>query len=162
LIEIVIYHQNLINHFKYLNLCNNKVIPSYILKKMNLYDEHLYDLKNILSEFVSDLKDNIFVQPNEQNDFIMMEFFVKSVEPDIIMNNVIDTMLPHKKNIVDRNMSFFIKNKEYIFLGMPLDKVDYYIDVLTDSNRTDDDNLSIIWDYFDVMIDIAEKYKKNK
>ena len=62
--------------------------------------------------------------------------------------------------IEDRDQDFFLKNKG-IFAGLPDDRIKYYGELIT-SKRIHTEDRRVVWEYFDTIIAIAEKYKKEQ
>lgn len=119
----------------------------------------LQDQKTTILELISDLKQNVFTQQNEQGDLVLVEFFIKRLHPERIMSNIVKNVLPHDKQISKRDSKFFISNKT-IFSGLPQDRVDHYSYIIANKLNTED--LEVIWEYFDTIVSLAKVYKKNK
>ena len=122
--------------------------------------DNLKNMRITILDLISDLKDNVFTEKNEKTDFAIVEFFFKNMSSRNIMNHVISNVLPHKEEITTRNEEFFKNNG--LFSKLPTNKVHYYSNIIYQSDRLDKDDRNAIWAYFDMMIDIAESYKKNK
>lgn len=121
----------------------------------------LEDLKSTVLDLIIDLKNNIFTLEDEKGDLMLVEFFFKRLHPENIMQHVVKYILPWKKKIEKRNEDFFLNNKN-IFKGLPEDRIDHYGEIIAESDRVDDDDKIVIWEYFDTIIEIAESYKKRK
>ena len=119
------------------------------------------DLKETLLDFIADLKDNIFYTNEEKGELMLVEFFFKRLHTGRVMQHILKHVVPHKKMIKNRDLDFFIENRS-IFSGLPEDRIDHYSDVLSHQTKIDDDDMNVIWQYFETMIAIAEQYKKNK
>lgn len=114
-------------------------------------------VKRLILGLISDLKDNVFTECEEQSDLAMVEFFFDRLSTDVIMKRVVDKVLPYEKQIKDRDIDFFRKN-DSIFGGLPGDRVEHYKkEILTLSKENQD----ILWSYFDVIVKHAKIYKKN-
>lgn len=117
-------------------------------------------MRQTVFEFITDLG-SIFTSPTEKGDLALIEFAFKRLHRERIMQQAITNLLPFKKHIQDRNLSFFDENR-YIFAGLPEDRVVYYGNQITGGQRLTNDDLEMIWAYLDTMIALAESYKKYK
>jgi hypothetical protein len=113
-------------------------------------------------DLLDELADSICRTKVERGELTMVVFFFKKLHPMRCMDHVVEHVLPRKRHIEKRNDKFFDENKYSIFAGMPDDRIEYYAGLLKNKNRVSQDNLSVIWDYFDTMLALAEQYKKNK
>ena len=82
-------------------------------------------LKNHMLELVDDLK-CIFTLPNDTTDLNILKIGLSVMNEVEIMNGVIENFLPYKKQITDRNISFFKEHKNQIFKGLDQKRVDYF------------------------------------
>lgn len=119
------------------------------------------DAKNTIIELVKDLKENIFTLQTEQGDLVLVEFFFKRMHPDMIMQHLIKLMLPHKNRITSRDIDFFAENQG-LFSALENDRREYYKKIIVDTGRLGDDDKDVIWEYFDVLLDLAEQKRKRK
>ena len=119
------------------------------------------EIKQNVLDFISDLKDNVFCENDEQGEFMLVEFFFTKMHAGRVTQHIIDHVLPHKLIIKKRNLHFFIENRK-IFSGLPEDRIDYYGEILGGGKVVDKENMEYIWEYFDIMIKLTEKYKKDK
>jgi len=117
----------------------------------------LRTLKITVEEFIADLRNNVFV---DDGDIMLMEFFFKKMDPHDLMEHMIAHVLPHKKKIDKRKINFFMDNKNEIFFGLEEEKIEKFARIIV--HDTSEENLDIIWMYFDSMIDCIEKFKKIK
>ncbi len=118
-------------------------------------------MKSTLLELVKDLKENIFKNNDEQGDLMLVEFFFKRMPEEMVMQHIIKQVIPHKIKIKNRNINFFLENK-CLFTGLPDDRVDHYRNIIVYSGRLNNEDLKIIWEYFDTIIALAELYRKHK
>lgn len=116
------------------------------------------DLKKISLDLITDLS-TILDKNDEADDLSKIELYYNMTHEDVIMNDAVKHLLPHKINIKKRNIKFFENNK-YLFGDLPEDKVEYYGNIIKSKKRVSADDLTMIWDYIDVMIEYAEAYKK--
>ncbi len=122
------------------------------------------DIKKTILELIKDLKDNVFVDPIEQGEMaIVAHFFSKRAAHDVAQH-VIAHVLPHEKQILSRNLDFFVSEKNNIFKELPQDRVDYFADLVklpeTAGGLSEIDK-STAWSYFDTLVSLAKKMKKN-
>ena len=128
---------------------------------MQKYNSLLADIKKTVLEFLQDLKDNIFLKPDEKGDLMICEFYFQRLHPRDTMNHIINKVLPHEEEIKNRKASFFIKKKKEIFKDLPDERVDYFANLI-ESGEIGKENLLVLWSYFDTMIKIASDYRKIK
>jgi hypothetical protein len=119
-------------------------------------------LKNHMLELVDDLK-CIFTLPNDTTDLNILKIGLSVMNEVEIMNGVIENFLPYKKQITDRNILFFKEHKNQIFKGLDQKRVDYFDSRITkppSEGGISDEDKEVIWQYFDVIIQLSEEYKK--
>jgi len=119
------------------------------------------EAKNTMIDLIINLRDDIFTSHEEKNDLIAVEFYFKNFHHDTIMNHFINKVLPYKKQIINRDVQFFLKN-DSIFAGLPEDRINYYSKIVASGKRISEDYRITIWEYFDSLIALAELYQKNK
>lgn len=119
--------------------------------------------KNCLTiiEFISDLRNNILTEPQEQGDLLLVEFFFKKMHPLHLMNHSVDHILPYEKQIEGKNLDFFIQEKNSIFGGLPQKRVDALADMIIEG-KISGENQDVIWSYMQTLAAIAKVYKKDK
>jgi hypothetical protein len=120
-------------------------------------------LKEHMIELADDLK-SIFTLPADTTDLNMLKIGLTVLNEVELMNSVVENFLPYKKQIIDRNLSFFKEHKNQIFKGLDQKRVDYFDDRITkpvSQGGISDDDKEAIWQYFDVIIQLSEEYKKN-
>ena len=119
-------------------------------------------LKTHMIEFIDDLS-SIFTRKDDLNDLEMIKLALDVVSEEELMKQIISAFLPFKKQISDRDLDFFKNNKNKIFVGIDQKRIDYFDKKITsapaDGGISADDK-EAIWAYFDVIIDLAEEYKK--
>ena len=122
-------------------------------------------IKQTVGEFIEDIRDNIFTTDKDQGELMMVAFFFDKMPATAVANHVIKMVLPYKKEIENREVSFFITKKSEIFKGLSPDRVDYFADLFQKSPRKggiSTENKEVVWSYFDTLLDLGERYKKNK
>ena len=119
-------------------------------------------LKTHMIEFIDDLS-SIFTRKDDLNDLEMIKLALDVVSEEELMKQIISAFLPFKTQISDRDLDFFKNNKNKIFVGIDQKRIDYFDKKITsapaDGGISADDK-EAIWAYFDVIIDLAEEYKK--
>jgi hypothetical protein len=126
-------------------------------------ERQLKDMRETLMEFLTDLADNIFNTPDGRSDVGFVKAFFSVLSDQKIMDNMVDNLLPYSSEIENRNLNFFVKEKNKIFSGLPQEKIDHFeflIITPADKGGLTDSNRGVIWDYFQVMLDIAKQFKK--
>lgn len=108
--------------------------------------------KNMI-EFLDELSD----QFEEEGDLVIFRFFISEQIPlETLMDKFITYIHPHKEMIRDRNDKFFLE-RDNIFGSSPQEKVIHfkklYLLMSTEDKAT-------LWSWFDVFIQISEKYKR--
>jgi len=119
------------------------------------------ELKTLILDFISDLKDNVFVTPDEQGDMMLIEFFFQRLHPDMVMKHIMTNLVPHKKRVTTRDETFFLDNR-VIFTGIPEDRIDHYANYVRNRGSISEENRDTIYQYFEEMIRIAEDHRKRK
>lgn len=94
----------------------------------------------------------------DTNDLVLLRVYFMTMPPDTLMDHVIQHILPWTRQIADRNVDFFYKNKQ-IFGELPADKVDYFSNLWKKGILNDEDQTEI-WDFFDIFVVHAESFKK--
>ena len=119
----------------------------------------LKSLKQELLLFIDSIEDICSEYNISTDEVIYVQVLFRAMSEEQIMYHITKRILPWKKQIVERNESFFYKNKK-IFGELPEDKVNYFSDLITKTFSQDDKNE--IWDFFDTFITFAEEYKKKQ
>ena len=117
----------------------------------------LLELKDTISDLISDLK-QVFNTKTERGELALVEFFYKKLHHQRIYDKVKDLLLPHSKYIKERDLEFFEKNT-ILFSDLPDDRVEYYKRQIL-SDRFDDDDINMIWEYLDTIVALSELYLK--
>ncbi|HET8689065.1 MAG TPA: hypothetical protein VFM18_20840 [Methanosarcina sp.] len=119
----------------------------------------------VMKEFVADIKNGIFTDPADITDLCLVEFALGKMSPSLLMDNVVTHVLPHKQKIFAKDIKFFIEKKDQIFAGLPEDRVTYFANVITakeSQGGISDENKELVWSYFEILVSLAEKYKKER
>jgi hypothetical protein len=108
--------------------------------------------KNMM-EFLDELSD----QFEEEGDLIIFRFFISEQIPlETLMEKFITYIHPHKEMIRDRNDKFFLE-RDNIFGSSPQEKVIHFKKLYLLMSVEDK---ATLWSWFDVFIQISEKYKR--
>lgn len=127
-------------------------------------DNPLRDLKDTVIEFIDDIRTNIITNDEHQTDFTKVKVYFQALPGPALMTHAIKHVLPRKREIEKRNKAFFINNKE-IFKGLPEDRIAIFSEKFKLSptkGGISNENLKIIWDYWDTILSIIEEYKKEE
>jgi len=116
------------------------------------------NLKTLILDMIADLRENVLTTDDEDGDLLIIEFFFKRLHDDMIMEQAIKHILPHRKRIVGRETEFFKENK-FLFAGLEDKKVDYYLKVFSDRKRFTIDDERTMFEYFDTILAILDAYK---
>ena len=138
---------------------NDKMNSDAKMSGVNI--EPLSDLKDTVLDLLRTLKENMFTRNDEQGDMLMMEIFFKNMHQERVMQHVVRHVLPHASVIEARKIEFFAQNRE-LFSGLPEDRIDYYNDLIMNSDRLDDEDKEEIWDYLNTIVELAKMYRKQK
>jgi len=108
--------------------------------------------KNMI-EFLDELSD----QFEEEGDLIIFRFFISEQIPlETLMEKFISYIHPHKEMIRERNDKFFLE-RDNIFGSSPQEKVIHFKKLYLLMSAEDK---ATLWSWFDVFIQISEKYKR--
>lgn len=128
---------------------------------MNNDQKFLAGAKTTILDLIRDLRDNIFEEIHEQRDLSTVEFFFSKMHETLVMKHVIQFILPHKNQIENKDLNFFLENTT-LFSGLPQNKIDYYTQLITGGQRLDEEDTDLMWDYFRNLVAFGEAYRKYK
>ncbi len=122
--------------------------------------DDLADLKNVMMEFIADLR-RIFTSRDEQRDLMLIELYFDNLSNGRIMQHMIKKVLPYASIIVERDANFFI-NHDSLFQTLPKFRARHYIEFWkgTEGKTLSPENKNAIWAYFDTILEIVKGYKK--
>ena len=113
------------------------------------------DLKNQVSNFISNLNE---IAPREDRPKLaLLSLAVSSTEEDKIMDFIINKILPHKDNIINKNETFFLNNTN-TFFGNNYEKHVNYIKELYFSGKINKKDRDTIFVYFEIFVSYAQAY----
>ena len=104
--------------------------------------------------------DEIIEQFPDKPDFVLVKLIVKDkVSMTDVMGRYIQTVIPEKDVIVNRNLDFFKKDFVKGYEDWPnLNRIFLEVKSLYFSDRLDDDERDTIWRWMDLFLRICEKY----
>lgn len=105
--------------------------------------------------------DELIEQFPHEGDFVLIRIFIKDQLPMVdVIGRFIRDLLPLKKQVQERNSTFFIQNS-LLYTGASLaeNKVNHFKQLWL-SDKLDDNDRDVIWRWMDLFISIAEKYHK--
>jgi len=122
--------------------------------------DDLADLKNVMMEFIADLR-RIFTSRDEQRDLMLVELYFDNLSNGRIMQHMIKKVLPYASIIVERDANFFI-NHDSLFQTLPKFRARHYKEFWkgTEGKTLSPENKNAIWAYFDTILEIVKGYKK--
>ena len=122
--------------------------------------DDLADLKNVMMEFIADLR-RIFTSRDEQRDLMLIELYFDNLSNGRIMQHMIKKVLPYASIIVERDANFFI-NHDSLFQTLPKFRARHYKEFWkgTEGKTLSPENKNAIWAYFDTILEIVKGFKK--
>lgn len=118
----------------------------------------MYEFRNQLILFL----DELIEQFPDESDLIIIRIFMKDQIPvyDVIGRYIRD-LLPLKEQIIKKDARFFLDNKLlYINNNISDDKINHFKELWC-SNRLDDNDRNMIWEWMNLLNKIADQYFKN-
>ncbi len=123
------------------------------------------DIKKTILEFIKDLKDNVFVHADERGDLALVEFLFKKMIAINVADHMVAHVLLHETAIKKRDVNFFVKEKDSIFVNLPKDRVDHFANLVLldeDQGGFSQDDRDNAWSYFDTLMELTKQYRKVK
>lgn len=120
-------------------------------------DPNLTDLRKMIYDMISDLE-GIFTRPDEKGDIASILFFYQRLHSEMVAKHSKEKLLPHKQKIKEKDIKFFDDN-QYIFAGLPEDRIEYYRNEVVVKKRLDPEDMKVMWDYLDAMVALTEIIK---
>jgi hypothetical protein len=119
-------------------------------------EKELYDTMTLATgDFLSDVS-RLF--PDDNKDIKLVREFGEKLGGEKLSKHVSRYILEYEKEITTRDSTFFRKNKERIFMGLPKKKVDRFEQLIF--NGKSDDNLIALWRHFDIFLFLSKEYEK--
>lgn len=122
-------------------------------QKLNILNEFRTQLINFLDEVIEHF-------PTE-GEFVIIRMFIKDQIPATdILGRFIRDLLPFQEQVKKRDENFFIQNT-LLYTGGKIsnNKIDHFTG-LWKSDRLDDADRKIIWEWMDVFMKFADSYYK--
>ena len=121
-------------------------------------------IKNMVLEFITDLRENVF-EGKESASLTRVDWFFRNFDSDgvKVSGKIVELVLPHKKMIQERNVTFFLENRNKIFEGVEqvhIDKFSGYLTKTPKEGGISKTHLAVVWRYFDAFVTLAEVFKK--
>lgn len=117
--------------------------------------EILSKFKNSIVAFL----DELIEQFPLEGDLVILRIFLSDQVPIMdIMKKFSERALPIKEMVKSRDQSFFIEN-DVLFSDVNTSKVSYFKELWM-SSKLDDEDRDTIWRWFDLFINLAERYSK--
>lgn len=115
--------------------------------------EVLKEFKKCILQFI----DELIEQFPQESDLKVIKIFIQNEVPvEVAITNFITYAMPLKYQIKTRNDDFFLNNSN-IFHFLDNDKSFHMKNVW---KTIDEDTKNVIWDWFDYLLNISEKYIK--
>jgi hypothetical protein len=111
--------------------------------------------KLTLKDFLSDFKDNIFTNSDEQLDLATGLVALEYIPPLQLAKSSMH-MLEYKDEIIARNEHFFLE-RDSLFAGLPSTFVTKYKSKIMSDPRISEDEKNIAWDYITMLLEYLEK-----
>lgn len=139
-------------------------VPVQKKKKQMTPAQLAVQIKNMVLEFIADLRDNVF-EGKESSSLVKVDWFFRNFDSDgvKVSGKIVELVLPHKKMIQERNVTFFLENRNKIFEGVEQVHIDKFSGYLTKSPKDGGisaKSLQTVWKYFDCFVALAEVFKK--
>lgn len=115
----------------------------------------MYEFRTQLLNFL----DELIEQFPEESDLIIIRIFMKDQVPVYdVLGRFIRDLLPLKKEVDQRNESFFVENTIlYTQHGIASNKVNHFRNLWL-SNKLDDADRDVIWKWMDLLNNIGQQY----
>jgi len=123
-------------------------------------DESLpHVLKEQVLRLIDDIKELVPVE--KQTVWLVVKYFFMGLDDDSLVQHIINTVLPHKEKIVNKDENFFMGDKG-VFVNLPEKEVNYVRNMVSKNGFLMPSEKAAIWDYFTIFVTIAEACKKKK
>lgn len=116
-------------------------------------------LSEQLKEQILNLIDDLIeILPKEQ-DILLARIFFEFQDDEKIMKGFQKFVLPQRKYIEEKDERYFTEN-DYIFGDLPKDKVKHFKYLYEKENVLSTEDKNVIWQYFQLFLNICDNYKK--
>ena len=120
------------------------------------------DMRTNILELTDDLS-GIASTKEEIRNLTTARFIFEQMPETMLVNHIIQHVLPHAKRITAMDINFFVKEAHNIFAGLPIDDIIRFTNrmrVDESNGGLSEDDKEAIWRYFIVLVNLAEIYKK--
>ena len=120
-------------------------------------------LKSIFTEFLDDLQRLSKKYPIGLTDIDLLfcKTYVSSISEEFLIQSTVNTVLPYRAQIKERNLDFFKEQKSSLFKGLPEAKLAAMEEALT-RGGVPEDAVAAIWDHVEVILLVTEMYEQRK
>jgi hypothetical protein len=114
------------------------------------------NIKTTVLELICFIKTDIIKDVNIQSDLDFIENLFSIMDHDTLVTHIVKHVLPHEDKISERKTSFFTSKKNrHIFSIVPEEKYAYFSDLIK-TGKVNQENISVIFDYFDVLLELSK------
>lgn len=118
------------------------------------------NLKKTILGLVKDLSKGVFnLNDDEEDDMFKIKSYFEVMPSHVIASHIIREIIPHEDKIKARDDAFF-RDNGMLFAGLSDDRKAYYLNIITTSERIEEEDKSAVWDYFDTILALAILCKK--
>jgi hypothetical protein len=125
---------------------------------MNHDQGKIYLMQEFRTQLVSFL-DELIEQFPKEGDFVLIRIFIKDQLPiPDVLGRYIRDLLPFQHQVKQRDESFFLKN-QLLYTGgnMAKSRINHFQNLWA-SDKLDENDREVIWQWMDVFNNIANKY----
>ena len=123
---------------------------------MSLLETVKHDFKTNLNIFIDEI---LMLFPNE-SEFVLYKTLLQTIDTENVMDKLSEDLLPFRDCIKARNEDFFTSNKISLFDSKFTDK--NHLQNLWKSDYIDDEDRDVIWDFFNLFVNLTSKYQQLK
>lgn len=126
---------------------------------MNIESQKLKILNDFRTQLI-DFLDEIIEHFPTESEFVIIRMFVKDQIPATdILGRFIRDLLPFQEYVLERNENFFIQNT-LLYTGGKIsnNKINHFKN-LWKSDKLDEMDRNVIWDWMNVFMKLADSYK---
>lgn len=113
----------------------------------------LTKFKMLVKQFLDELLEQF---PSESDLIVARVMFIDQIPTDVLVTEFSKRVLPYREHIKSRNEKFFLEEMK-LFENVNQNKVVKFKE-LWKSDKLDNDDKSVIWKWFDVFVNILDKY----
>jgi len=121
-------------------------------------------IKTTVVEFIGDMMENVFEEGTPENAEIgKVKMFFDVLTAVDVAQYAVDKVLPFSTKIKNHELSFFEDNKHEIFKGLPSETIDKFAKLFTLPSKKgglSEENIAIVWSYWDTIVELTEMMKK--